>query len=507
MATTDSGRQSGALPSIASINYLDLEKIERESSEYSQKQSMTAPPLISPSAMYSGPPPPYSYPSSTASSVVGLHTSNGYISPASSRTLSEDAKDPPPPQSTKLLPSIHEALSGEQPRPYTSVSASVVPLPPAMQPASNLASSASIHRQYPDGNSQGPPNPYAQGPPPLPYPPYPAPDRQPQSHHPAYSSTERAPSRFSAVNSREAPFSSIHPMKTTSSPQVTARPSPYSIQRRQSPPPQNQTPRSTAPMQSPYGYGSYRPAYSQHPHSPGMSQHPPYPLQHPPWRSDGSEIDRAEEMRKAASKTNPLTGQTYGESVKRHLDNFDFETSLNEIAEASGRALEFSQHYGNCAHQNQRSGPSPGSIPSLQECEELLRRQTGVLDAITRIRECIITRQQQALAEQRSQDQAYKGSSEFGDDGSAYQDKLDGSGGFAGADAKKRRGRAAPPGRCHSCNRAETPEWRRGPDGARTLCNACGLHYAKLTRKMGSSKTSMGSSNLRPKDAGPASPH
>ena len=35
--------------------------------------------------------------------------------------------------------------------------------------------------------------------------------------------------------------------------------------------------------------------------------------------------------------------------------------------------------------------------------------------------------------------------------------------------------RAAPPGRCHSCNRAETPEWRRGPDGARTLCNACGL--------------------------------
>ena len=46
------------------------------------------------------------------------------------------------------------------------------------------------------------------------------------------------------------------------------------------------------------------------------------------------------------------------------------------------------------------------------------------------------------------------------------------------------RKRAAPPGRCHSCNRADTPEWRRGPDGARTLCNGCGLHYAKLTRKL-----------------------
>lgn len=48
---------------------------------------------------------------------------------------------------------------------------------------------------------------------------------------------------------------------------------------------------------------------------------------------------------------------------------------------------------------------------------------------------------------------------------------------------RSRRRRAALPERCHNCNRAEAPEWRRGPDGDRTLCNACGLHYAKLTRK------------------------
>ncbi|KAH8112608.1 hypothetical protein DFH11DRAFT_1605848 [Phellopilus nigrolimitatus] len=47
----------------------------------------------------------------------------------------------------------------------------------------------------------------------------------------------------------------------------------------------------------------------------------------------------------------------------------------------------------------------------------------------------------------------------------------------------RKRSRATPPGKCHSCNIRETPEWRRGPDGARTLCNACGLHYAKLLRK------------------------
>src|SRR6202030_180694 len=77
------------------------------------------------------------------------------------------------------------------------------------------------------------------------------------------------------------------------------------------------------------------------------------------------------------------------------------------------------------------------------------------------------------------------------DDGGMYSEDMKNQA-FGGSDAKKRRGvslrslpfdrleinnvqRAAPPGRCHSCNRAETPEWRRGPDGARTLCNACGL--------------------------------
>ncbi|KAF8926620.1 hypothetical protein BGZ47_002619, partial [Haplosporangium gracile] len=40
---------------------------------------------------------------------------------------------------------------------------------------------------------------------------------------------------------------------------------------------------------------------------------------------------------------------------------------------------------------------------------------------------------------------------------------------------RKRAKRTHPPGRCLSCDTSDTPEWRRGPDGARTLCNACGL--------------------------------
>ena len=32
---------------------------------------------------------------------------------------------------------------------------------------------------------------------------------------------------------------------------------------------------------------------------------------------------------------------------------------------------------------------------------------------------------------------------------------------------------------CHFCGRKETPEWRKGPSGPATLCNACGLQWAK----------------------------
>jgi len=40
---------------------------------------------------------------------------------------------------------------------------------------------------------------------------------------------------------------------------------------------------------------------------------------------------------------------------------------------------------------------------------------------------------------------------------------------------------------CHFCGRKETPEWRKGPSGPATLCNACGLQWAKKVRAQRSS--------------------
>ena len=45
---------------------------------------------------------------------------------------------------------------------------------------------------------------------------------------------------------------------------------------------------------------------------------------------------------------------------------------------------------------------------------------------------------------------------------------------------------------CQHCGLRETPEWRKGPDGFRSLCNACGLFYSKLQRRFGRQETTKG---------------
>ncbi|CDP16472.1 unnamed protein product [Coffea canephora] len=38
--------------------------------------------------------------------------------------------------------------------------------------------------------------------------------------------------------------------------------------------------------------------------------------------------------------------------------------------------------------------------------------------------------------------------------------------------------------KCIACGSDDTPLWRKGPHGPRTLCNACGLRYARLMKRL-----------------------
>ncbi|KAF3041720.1 blue light receptor [Didymella heteroderae] len=42
---------------------------------------------------------------------------------------------------------------------------------------------------------------------------------------------------------------------------------------------------------------------------------------------------------------------------------------------------------------------------------------------------------------------------------------------------------------CTDCGTLDSPEWRKGPNGPKTLCNACGLRWAKKEKKKASSNT------------------
>lgn len=315
---------------LPSINYLDMEKIRRETAEYSQRNpssvttTVPAPLQVSQLNMYSGPPPPYSYPSSTASSVMGLTT--GYISPPESRRTSDDDKEPPLAH-RQSLPSIHEALGKDQSLLYSSGPASVNPPPPTSVPVSVHPPTTPIPRSHPEAVLAGPPNPYASSQP-LPYSQEPSDPRAQQLNRKG-SQGEDPSSRSTRPAAHDI---SSHPSNQTanSSPNPTIRPTPRPMQHQiSSPMYPSVMPQSSTVLPQPGYYG--QPSYSYPPQAASVLPYQNQCVQPPAWRTDGLDVDRAEEMRKAAAKRSPGIGHHYGESVKRHLDIFDLETSLNEV--------------------------------------------------------------------------------------------------------------------------------------------------------------------------------
>jgi PAS domain S-box-containing protein len=60
---------------------------------------------------------------------------------------------------------------------------------------------------------------------------------------------------------------------------------------------------------------------------------------------------------------------------------------------------------------------------------------------------------------------------------------------------KRRKGSGHLQRDCANCHTRSTPEWRRGPSGARDLCNSCGLRWAKSVSRSSSDCSSMTNSS------------
>jgi hypothetical protein len=373
----------------------------------------TSAPLGSPtsSTLYSAPPPPYSSAGSTAG--LGLSVS-GYISPPYStrRSMRDEKESPTLP--AKSLPSIHEALGDNRAMPFSSPAAIV---PPPQQSHHGLgAPSASIGQPFP-GAPKGPSNPFSQAIPP------PATAREAvyTSQPPpvvAHYEQQASRSSFPMINTSEPVSQSAHHQAFIQSPRHGPGPTSSHYTNGY----------STPTTQSPHTYPTPRSSY---PFSSGSYPPPPRSFQPTEPATKFEHTPRLEEHRGSFSKDPP-----YSENVKRELDVFDAETALKDIIESSARTLDFSRVWSQRSYQGPRNSIFNEALPGLTEVEEMMGHSERVLQNLGRIREVVIA-QQHALSEQRIR--AAQGSY-MNEDYSSMDADYRGSGGFAGGDAKKRRG-------------------------------------------------------------------
>lgn len=303
--------------------------------------------LFSPSSIYSGPPPPYSYPSSTSSSVVGGNAnglssgSGNYTSQAESRRTAGKDREQSSLQ-RHSLPSITEALTGgdqQQPLSISSLLSSTVTSQPKYSMISKGPTSP-VARSYLDAGPKGPPDSFSQHTSSSYRPPPPPSNHSSGPNFSPRTASSRGESGFSAMNGFE-PQPQLQPPRTAPSPSHYARPGASPIQHIQPnyplpSPCQDKNPRPAPSVSNaPFGYNPYQSApYSYSSSTPSVpSFQTPTLHQHPTWRSTAPEIERVDEIRKAiAAKETSPPRPAYAESVKRHLDIFELETSLNEVS-------------------------------------------------------------------------------------------------------------------------------------------------------------------------------
>lgn len=275
--------------------------------------------------MYSSQPPvPYSY-GTSAGSTGSLQS--GYISPPESRrALEEDKEKQQVPPQRQSLPSIHEALGNDNPLPYHNAPTSA---PPQQQvhhaPPPHTSSPGFVGRPGREG-PPGPSNPFNPS------------FSHPHPHHQLQGEPSR--SSLASSNTQDSRNASMQSFNSTKSPAQSAKTgitsvsgsqvSPYEYSSAQPPPP----PSTGNTTSSPTGYAppfSQSFTFSQPP--PNAPSYPPAPYDArayhgTPWKST-SEPVRMEEMKNGYVSRPSLPG--HGDSMKRHLEVYDVEASLNEV--------------------------------------------------------------------------------------------------------------------------------------------------------------------------------
>ncbi|KAJ8692585.1 hypothetical protein PTI98_009883 [Pleurotus ostreatus] len=416
---------------------------------------------------------------------------------------------PPPPQ--RHQPVVHrQAPPPSAPPTHASHPAhpSHAPNPPhPPQPSTNPA-----HSFHP---SQAP---HASGihqpshPPQAPHLPHPSQSSHPSQ--PSHSSQPSQPSQPSHASHPSHPSQSPHPSQHFQHPpQQPPQHPPHQQQPAHQPPPthvQHHTPAPPPQHHQPLQYQQHAPSQELQPMvslpPPAASPEPVAPAQPPPQPASFSRTTAL-----VPTSVDPRAPQFTSSDPEKSSVR---DSTMAEILKHCHILYDFAARYA------QLTASLPHSQPSPEECNDMTRRAKEVVRLLEVLRRMGMPEADRIKMDSASVNSAATedhrppkrpwediqggpGESSFsefpaaGDKEQTAAEKdmeiirtkraTSTAGGNATAGQPKskyrKRSRATPPGKCHSCNIRETPEWRRGPDGARTLCNACGLHYAKLMRK------------------------
>ncbi|ATY65392.1 sexual development transcription factor [Cordyceps militaris] len=409
---------------------------------------MAAASVLTPSSHYQ--PPSFAAstypPHSSSSSASGPSPTPNMISSAEPpRRTGDDSNSSnvPEPPARQSLPSISEVISGTRPGQYPPPHSSMAPQPSTGGLPSPFAPPS---RQYSDSDKHS---------------------RSPQALHPV-----SFPSRQDAI-----PAFADSPR-----PPFNGRPGLPPVTDRRPTPPNKQD--GHGPM-----HHDHRSVSGGYPQPPAPTSHPYQPAHLPPGQMPlpGYPISPRHEHYDAPrpqthGEPAPYARSRY-EAAPRHYENWTYHESFSRIGSNSRTLFNFAEAYGRAAQEQQGGQPSVERLPSEREVNEMLANVDYIRRSLEQVRDIV------QHTERAREGAKAKSAYEEMHDVNMYND---GKPHYPVNEVKKRRGRAAPPGRCHSCNRIDTPEWRRGPDGARTLCNACGLHYAKLERKRQTEARSLG---------------
>lgn len=259
----------------------------------------------SPNAMYSGQSLPYSPYAPPASSAPPPQS--GYISPPESRRVLDDEKEKA--ASRQSLPSIHEALGKDNHLPYPAPTSAPQSTPGHPAPPTHLIGRAG------EGPA-GPPNPFSNGPPSGSL------MREPAFPHQA--PTEASRTSLTSINTSDSRNpSSLHSLSTGKSPTQSTKTGITSVSGSQNSSYDYSAPPSAGSVASPNGY-----SHSHYP--PSYAYPPPSAPSYPPGPYDSRGYMGAPDV-KGGFVGRPMPGQPHSDSVKRHLDVYDVETSLNEV--------------------------------------------------------------------------------------------------------------------------------------------------------------------------------